>query len=93
MNDLITFNNPKFGEVRTVEQNGEPWFVGKDVAVILGYTNPSKALTDHVDDEDKLNNETLSSLGQRGGWLINESGLYSLIQAANSQSVQALGNI
>ena len=71
MNDLITFNNPKFGEVRTVEQNGEPWFVGKDVAVILGYTNPSKALTDHVDDEDKLNNETLSSLGQRGGWLIN----------------------
>ena len=53
--------------------------MGKDVAEILGYANTSKALIDHVDDEDKLNNETLSSLGQRGGWLINESGLYSLI--------------
>lgn len=62
-----------------MEENGEAWFVGKDVAEILGYTNPSKALTDHVDEEDKLNNESLSSLGQRGGWLINESGLYSLV--------------
>lgn len=53
--------------------------MGKDVTDILGYTNPSKALADHVDDDDKLNNESLSSLGQRGGWLINESGLYSLI--------------
>ena len=60
-------------------QNGEPWFVGKDVTDILGYQNASKALADHVDEEDKLNNESLSSLGQRGGWLINESGLYSLI--------------
>ncbi|MCR5795227.1 MAG: hypothetical protein K6G61_07805 [Solobacterium sp.] len=58
---------------------GEPWFVGKDVTETLGYQNASKALTDHVDEEDKLNNETLLSLGQRGGWLINESGLYSLI--------------
>ena len=89
MNDLITFNNPKFGEVRTVEQNGEPWFVGKDVAVILGYTNPSKALTDHVDDEDKLNNETLPSLGQRVVWLINESGLYSLILSSKLPTARA----
>lgn len=65
--------------VRTVEVDEKPFFVGKDVATILGYTNTSKALSDHVDDEDKLNNESLSSLGQRGGWLINESGLYSLI--------------
>ena len=72
-----------------MEQNGEPWFVGKDVAVILGYTNPSKALTDHVDDEDKLNNETLSSLGQRGGWLINESGLYSLILSSKLPTARA----
>ena len=78
MNDLQIFENPEFGSIRTLEINGEPWFVGKDVAEVLGYTNPSKALIDHVDDEDKLNNETLSSLGQRGGWLINESGLYSL---------------
>ena len=60
--------------------DGEVMFVGKDVTEILGYQNGSKALADHVDEEDKLNNnESLLSLGQRGGWLINESGLYSLI--------------
>ena len=76
---VTVFNNEEFGKVRTVIIDGEPWFVGKDVAEILGYVNASKALADHVDDEDKLNNDSLSSLGQRGGWLINESGLYSLI--------------
>lgn len=79
MNELQVFNNDEFGSIRTVTIENEPWFVGKDVAEVLGYTNPSKALSDHVDTEDKLNNETLLSLGQRGGWLINESGLYSLI--------------
>lgn len=79
MNKIQIFKNEQFGEVRVIEQNGEPWFVGKDVTGILGYQNASKALTDHVDEEDKLNNESLSSLGQRGGWIINESGLYSLI--------------
>ena len=78
-NELMVFQNQEFGEVRSVMINGEPWFVGKDVTSILGYSNPSKALTDHVDSEDKLNNDSLSSLGQRGGWVINESGLYSLI--------------
>ena len=78
-NEIKIFENEEFGSVRTMEINGEPYFVGKDVAEILGYANTSKALIDHVDNEDKLNNETLSSLGQRGGWLINESGLYSLI--------------
>ena len=78
-NEIKIFENEEFGSVRTMEINGEPYFVSKDVAEILGYANTSKALIDHVDDEDKLNNETLSSLGQRGGWLINESGLYSLI--------------
>lgn len=76
---IQVFNNTEFGEIRTMEINGEPWFVGKDIAAALGYSNPSKALIDHVDEEDKLNNETLSSLGQCGGWLINESGMYSLI--------------
>lgn len=76
---VTTFNNDEFGSIRTMVIDGEPWFVGKDVTSILGYTNPSKAILDHVDADDKLNNETLSSLGQRGGWLINESGLYSLI--------------
>lgn len=66
--------------VRTLtDANGEPWFVAKDVCDILGYSNASKAIADHVDYEDKLNNESLSSLGQRGGWIINESGLYGLI--------------
>ena len=79
MNELQVFNNEAFGTVRVIEKDGEPWFVGKDVTEILRYQNASKALADHVDDEDKLNNESLLSIGQRGGWLINESGLYSLV--------------
>ena len=79
MNDIRVFKNPEFGSIRVVELNGDPWFVGKDVANNLGYQNLSKAIIDHVDEGDKLNNKSLSSLGQRGGWLINESGLYSLI--------------
>lgn len=79
MNELKIWENPEFGELRIVDMNGEPWMVGKDVAQALGYQNASKALNDHVDPEDKLNNESLLSLGQRGGWLINESGLYSLV--------------
>ena len=87
--NLQKFNNPDFGEIRTVKINNEPWFVGKDVTEILGYTNPSKALSDHVEEEDKLNNESLSSLGQRGGWLINESGLYSLILSSKLPTAKA----
>ena len=79
MNEIQIFNNTEFGEIRTVEIDNEVWFVGKDIAETLGYANPSKALNDHVDTEDKLNNESLSSLGQRGGWLINESGVYALV--------------
>ena len=79
MNELQIFNHPDFGQVRTVTINDEPWFVGKDVARVLGYADENKAVAMHVDDEDKLNDKTALSLGQRGGWLINESGLYSLI--------------
>ncbi|KAA9291236.1 phage antirepressor [Aerococcus urinae] len=78
MNELKLFEFED-QQVRTLVIDNEPYFVGKDVTNILGYQNASKALRDHVDKEDKLNNESLSSLGQRGGWLINESGLYSLI--------------
>lgn len=88
MNEITVFNNDEFGSIRTVTIKNEPWFVGKDVAEVLGYTNPSKALADHVDTEDKLNNETLLSLGQRGGWLINESGLYSLILSSKLPSAK-----
>lgn len=79
MSNIQIFENAEFGKVRTVDVNGEPWLVGKDVAEALGYSDPNKALAMHVDDEDKLNDKTALSLGQRGGWLINESGLYSLV--------------
>lgn len=62
-NELKVFTNEEFGEVRTILIDGEPYFVGKDVAKVLGYINPSKALSDHVDEEDKLNNDSLLSLG------------------------------
>lgn len=88
MNELQIFKNTEFGEIRTVTIDNEPWFVGKDIAEILGYANASKALADHVDNDDKLNNESLSSLGQRGGWLINESGLYSLVLSSKLPSAK-----
>lgn len=69
-------------------KQGFAWFVGKDVTLVLGYSNPSKALSDHVDKEDKLNNKSLSSLGQRGGWIINESGLYALIFGSKLESAK-----
>lgn len=87
--EIQIFKNEQFGQIRMIMQGDEPWFVGKDVAEILGYTNPSKALADHVDEEDKLNNESLSSLGQRGGWIINESGLYSLILPSKLETAKA----
>lgn len=79
LEEMTVFQNDRFGKVRTFSKDGEPWFVGKDVAEILGYADPNKAIAMHVDEDDKLNDKTASSLGQRGGWLINESGLYSLI--------------
>ena len=78
MNELKVFESPEFGEIRTLEIDGEPWFAGKDVAKALGYSNPQKALRDHVDSEDKTVNESFTVNGTMG-ILINESGLYSLI--------------
>ena len=81
MNELQIFKNPEFGEIRTVEINNEPWFVGKDVASVLGYANTRKALADHIDDEDKLDGVTIRDpIGrEQNPVIINESGLYSLI--------------
>mgnify|MGYP000016950287 len=79
MNEIQVFSNAELGEVRTTVIDGEVMFVGKDVAEILGYADPNKAIAMHVDADDKLNDKLSSSWGQRGGWLINESGLYSLI--------------
>lgn len=83
MKELQVFNHEKFGEVRALQINNESWFVGKDVARALGYTDTTHTILDHVDKEDRVNSKTQGQndpeLGQRGSWLINESGLYSLI--------------
>ncbi len=79
MNEIQIFNNEEFGQVRTLLINGEPWFVGKDVAAALGYSNSRKALADHVDDEDKGVTKCDTLGGQQEMAVINESGLYSLI--------------
>lgn len=81
MDELKIFNNAEFGTVRTLEINGEPWFVGKDVAEILGYSNTRDTLAKRVDNEDKLDGVAIcDSIGrEQKPVLINESGLYSLI--------------
>lgn len=79
MNDLQIFNNPEFGDIRAVEVDGEPWFVGKDMAAALGYSNPRKALADHLDDEDKGVTKCDTPGGEQEMTIINESGVYSLI--------------
>lgn len=89
MNSEIQTFNFNNSTLRTLtDEAGDPWFVAKDVCDVLGYMNHSKAISDHVDPEDKLNNESLSSLGQRGGWLINESGLYSLILSSKQPNAK-----
>ena len=81
MNEIIkTFNNPEFGEVRTLTIDGESWFVGKDVAERLGYAKPLNALAMHVDEDDSLKQGLIDSVGRtQETIIINESGLYSLI--------------
>ena len=80
-NKIITFQNSEFGSVRMLEINGEPYFVGKDVATILGYAKPENAITTHVDDEDKTSTliQGSDSNYKSKVIIINESGLYSLI--------------
>lgn len=86
MNDITIFNNPEFGEIRTLEIDGQPWFVGKDVAIALGYADTDQALRAHVDNEDKLTRK-IDGLGQtRNMMIINESGLYSLILGSKLES-------
>lgn len=78
-NELQVFENPEFGTVRTIIKDGEPYFVGKDVASILGYTAERNAIAAHVDEEDKLTHRFSASGQNREMTIINESGLYSLI--------------
>lgn len=80
-NNIQIFENSEFGKIRTLQINNQPYFVGKDVATVLGYSNPRKALLDHIDEEDKLDGVTIrDSIGrEQKPVVINESGLYSLI--------------
>ncbi|HDJ7431516.1 BRO family protein [Staphylococcus aureus] len=87
MQELQTFNFEEL-PVRTLEVDGEPYFIGKDVADILGYTNSRKALSDHVDEEDKLTSRIVTSGQNRNVTIINESGLYSLIFSSKLENAK-----
>jgi anti-repressor protein len=90
MQKFIVPNSKK--EIRVITIDNEPWFVGKDVAEALGYNDLSHAILDHVDEEDRTNSKTQGQnapeFGQRGTWLINESGLYSLILSSKLPSAK-----
>lgn len=83
MSNIQIFENPEFGKVRTVDVNGEPWLVGKDIAEALGYKNAKDALATHVDPEDKMQGDGVAICDPMGReqhpTVINESGLYSLV--------------
>lgn len=92
MNEMKVFTSSEFGTVRTVTIDGEPWFVGKDIAGILGYGNTRDAILSHVDEEDrrviqKSGNATFE-IPNRGMSLVNESGLYSLILGSKLSSAK-----
>lgn len=93
MNELKIFENEEFGQVRTIVIDNEPWFVGKDVATALGYSNASKAVSAHVSEEDRIL-KTLKADSQNGNVvktqtaLINESGLYALIFGSKLESAK-----
>lgn len=88
MENIQIFNNEEFGNVRVATVDSEPWFVGKDVARALGYSNPQKAVRDHVDDEDRGVNEMDTPSGRQNIVIINESGLYALIFGSKLESAK-----
>lgn len=93
MNELKIFSNQEFGDVRTIVKDGEPWFVGKDVAEILGYAKPLNAITQHVDLDDSLKQGITDSLGrEQQTIIINESGLYALIFGSQLPSAKKFKN-
>lgn len=82
-NMIQTFVNEEFGTVRTLMKDGQPWFVGKDVAVILGYNEPHKAIARHVDEDDGMKHPVIDSMGRtQNVTIVNESGFYSLVLAS-----------
>lgn len=88
MNEIRIFDNPEFGEVRTVMIDGEPWFCGRDVATALGYAKPQNAIRDNVDKEDALKQGTPTAGGIQDLLYINESGLYSLMFGSKLDSAK-----
>ena len=88
MNNLQIFKSTEFGTIRTLVINNETWFVGKDVADVLEYTNTAKAIRDHIDDEDKLTERIVLSGQNREVIFINESGLYSLILSSKMSNAK-----
>lgn len=88
MTDIQIFNNPDFGDIRTVEIDGEAWFVGKDVAEALGYEKPSDAVRKHVDDDDKGISKMETPSGMQNMTIINESGLYALVFGSKLDSAK-----
>ena len=88
MNELKVFENEEFGSIRTVQLNNETYFVGKDVATALGYKNPTVALQDNVEDEDKVVTKVSTSGGAQDATVINESGLYALIFGSKLKSAK-----
>lgn len=91
MSELQIFSSEEFGKMRVVERNGEPWFVGKDVAVALGYINPRKAIADHVREKHKTDGVTIrDSIGrEQNPILIDEAGLYSLVMKSKTGKAEA----
>ena len=87
-NEMKIFNNEEFGNIRTVTIDGEPWFVGKDVAIALGYKDTSDAMKKHVSKEDKLTRRFADSGQTRQMYIINESGIYTLIFGSKLESAQ-----
>mgnify|MGYP004639582407 CR=1 FL=1 len=87
--EIKIFKNPQFGAIRTMEKDGEPWFVGKDVAEVLGYSDTNQAIRKHVDEEDRLTRSFNGSGQNRGMIIINESGLYSLILSSKLPTAKA----
>lgn len=88
MNELKIFENADFGKIRIVTIDGAPWFVGKDVALALGYTNPQKAVRTHIDEEDRGVNEMDTPSGRQKLSIINESGMYALILSSKLPSAK-----
>ena len=86
--NIKIFNNAEFGEIRVMLIDDDPWFVGKDIAMALGYNNPQKAIRDHVDEQDRGVNEMDTPGGKQPIIIINESGLYSLIFSSKLESAQ-----